>query len=91
MTKSTSSFEESSVGWCRWGHLKVEDEKVIVDVVEDQKVGKIVVDVVMDDEVEGDVVEIDVVDVVRVEVAVGYELIDDHVRLGMYHQLDFGH
>jgi len=75
--------------------VEVEDEKVVVNVVEHEKVGKIVVDVVMDDEVvvdvmEGDMVGVDVVDV-RVEVVVGDELIDNHVRFGTYHHLDFSH
>ena len=94
-TKSISSFEESSIGWRRWDGHKVEDEKIVIDVVKDEKVGKIVVDVVMVDVVvvdvvDGDVVEVDMVDL-RVEVAVRAELIDDHVRFGLYHRLDFSH
>ena len=55
--------------------MEVKDEKVVVDTVEDEKVGKIVidvvvVDVVVVDVVEGDVVGVDVVDV-WVEVVVG--------------------
>ena len=63
--------------------MEVKDEKVVVNVIEDEKVGKIDVVVV-------DVVEVHVVDV-KVEMVVGDELNDDHVRFGMYQRLDFGH